>query len=111
MLYAKTDFVEENPKTTQALVNALYKALQWLSTATPEDVVAAVPEEYYLNDKALYQEAAKNSLATYSRTGMISEEGEKAAMELLSFDPEIASATVDLGATFDPAFVEAAAKE
>lgn len=109
VLYTKPEFIEENPKTTQALVNALHKALVWLSTATPEDVVATVPEEYYLNDQALYSEAVKNSLPTYSRTGVITGDGEKAAMELLSFDAEIANAEVDLSATFDPSFVEAAA--
>jgi NitT/TauT family transport system substrate-binding protein len=105
VLYTKTDFIEDNPNTTQALVDALYKSLEWLATATPEDVVAAVPEEFYLNDKALYLEAVRNSLPTYSRTGMVTEEGQKAAMELLSFDPEIATAEVDLAKTFDPTFV------
>ena len=108
VLYTTDSFVAENPETTQALVNALKKALDWLATATPEDVVATVPEEYYQNDKALYTEAVRNSLATYSRTGIITEAGEKAAMELLSFDPEVASAKVDLSATFDPTFIEAA---
>ena len=70
-----------------------------------------MPEEYYLNDKALYRKRRRTRSPTYSRTGMITEEGMKAAMELLSFDPEIASAKVDSGATFDPSFVEAAAKE
>jgi NitT/TauT family transport system substrate-binding protein len=110
VLYTRDDFIAENPKTTQALVNALYKALRWLETATPEDVVATVPEEYYQGNPAIYAEAVKNSLPTYSRTGLVTEEGEKAAMELLSFDPEIASAKVDLAATFDPTFVEAAGK-
>ncbi len=110
VLYTKREFVEANPNTTQALVNALYKAIKWLETATPEDVVATVPEDYYLNDKALYTEAAKNSLPTYSRTGMVSAEGKKAAMELLSFDEEIAKADIDVDKTFDPTFVENAAK-
>lgn len=110
VLYTTDAFIKDNPETTQALVNALKKSLDWLATATPEDVVATVPEEYWQGDKALYTEAVKNSLATYSRTGVITEEGEKAAMELLSFDPEIASAKVDLPATFDPTFIEAAGK-
>jgi NitT/TauT family transport system substrate-binding protein len=111
VLYTTDGFIEENPKTTQALVNALHKAIEWLATATPADVVATVPEEYYLNDQALYEEAVKNSLPTYSRTGLITEDGMKAAMELLSFDPEIANAKIDIAATFDPSFVEAAGKD
>lgn len=108
VLYTKQSFVEENPNTVQALVNGLYKALQWLDQASPADVVATVPEEYYLSDKDLYQSAVGNSLSTYSRTGMVTDEGKQAAMELLSFDEDIANADVDLDATFDPSFVEKA---
>lgn len=108
VLYTKRDFVEENPNTVQALVDALYKALTWLDQASPEDVVATVPQEYYLADKDLYQQAVAHSLATYSRTGMVTDEGKKAAMELLSFDADIANADVDLDTTFDPSFVDKA---
>ncbi len=108
VLYTTGDFIKNNPNTTQALVNALYKALQWLDQASPEDVVATVPKEYYLNDKDLYQAAVKNSLSTYSRTGMVTEEGKKAAMELLSFDEGVANADIDLDKTFDPTFVKKA---
>ena len=110
VLYTKGEFIENNPNTTQALVNALYKAVKWLETASVDDVVATVPEEYYLNDETLYREALKNSLPTYSRTGLVTEEGQKVAMELLSFDPDIAKADVDVSKTFDPKFVETASK-
>jgi sulfonate transport system substrate-binding protein len=110
VLYTTAKFAESNPNTTQALVNALYKALKWLETASPEDVVATVPEEYYLNDKALYTDAVKNSLPTYSRTGLVSDNGKAAAMELLSFDEEIANADIDMSKTFDPQFVDNASK-
>src|SRR5438105_6403884 len=53
VLYAKRDFVDRNPNTVQALVNAFYKTLKWLETATPAEIAAAVPEEYFLGDKAL----------------------------------------------------------
>src|SRR3546814_18407947 len=61
VLYLKGEFIAENPETTQALVNALYKALVWLKTAKPEDIVATVPESSYLGVKALYMQAANNS--------------------------------------------------
>lgn len=109
VLYTKQDFIEKNPKTVQALVNALYKALKWLETASPEDVANTVPAEYHLNDKALYLEAVKNSLPTYSRTGVVTASGQKAAMELLSYDKEMANAQVDVTKTFDGRFVKAAA--
>jgi NitT/TauT family transport system substrate-binding protein len=111
VLYSTPEFIEKNPETTQRLVNALYKALQWIAKASPEDIVGAVPEEYYLNDKGLYLDAVKNSVATYSRDGIVTPASMKAAQEVLSFDAEVSAAKVDLPKTFDGRFVEKAAKK
>ena len=59
VLYMKKAYIDANPNTAQALTNAFYKTLQWLKTATPEDIAATVPEEYLLGDKPLYLLAAK----------------------------------------------------
>ncbi|MEP9378953.1 ABC transporter substrate-binding protein [Aquabacter sp. CN5-332] len=106
VLYMKTDFVKENPITTQKLTNAFYKALKWLQTATPEDVAKVVPEEYLLGDKALYIAAVKASKPIYSITGVIPESGMKNALGMLvEFDPELKGAKIDLAKTFDGRFV------
>ncbi|MFG1180365.1 ABC transporter substrate-binding protein [Xanthobacter versatilis] len=110
VLYMKRDFVAANPVTTQKLVNAFYRTLMWLKTATPEDVAAVVPEEYLLGDRALYLSAVKNSLPIYSRTGVIPAQGMKNALAMLvEFDPELKAATIDLPKTFDDRFVAKAA--
>src|SRR5262249_55125640 len=77
VLYAKQDFIARNPNTMQALVNAFYKTLKWLEKATPEDITATVPEEYWLGDKALYVAAVKASKPAYSITGIIPGAGMK----------------------------------
>ena len=59
VLYLKRDFIEKNPNTVQALVNAFYKTLKWLDKATPEQIADNVPQEYWLGDKALYIAAVK----------------------------------------------------
>jgi NitT/TauT family transport system substrate-binding protein len=107
--YAKQDFIDKNPNTTQALVTALYKALKWLEKATPEDVAATVPETYYLGDKPLYLTAVKASQAMYSRNGVITPQGMKNAHDMLvQFDQELRDAKVDLAKTFDGRFVQKA---
>ena len=73
----KAEFIEKNPQTVQRIVNAFYKTLKWLETATPEDVAKAVPEEYYLGDKLLYTAAVKASSPMYSKTGIIPPAGMK----------------------------------
>jgi sulfonate transport system substrate-binding protein len=110
VLYLKQDFIEKNPNTVQALVNAFYKTLKWLEKATPEDIAATVPEDYYLGDRALYLAAVKANKPVYSLTGVIPAAGMRSAADmLLAFDPELKDAKIDLAATFDGRFVTKAA--
>jgi NitT/TauT family transport system substrate-binding protein len=110
VLYIKQDFIEKNPNTVQALVNAFHKTLKWLEQATPEQIAATVPEEYFLGDKALYLAAVKANKPVYSLTGLIPAAGIKSAADmLLAFDDELKSAKVDLAKTFDDRFVKKAA--
>lgn len=109
MLYARAEFAEKNPVTTQRLVNGLVKALQWLETATPDMVADLVPPEYHLGDKPLYLKAVKSSLESYSRTGIPSQKGMESMRDALKLlDPELASADVDLGKTFIDTFAKKA---
>ena len=54
VLYFRKDFIDQNPNTVQALVNAFYKTLRWIDKATPEQIADNVPPEYWLGDKPLY---------------------------------------------------------
>jgi NitT/TauT family transport system substrate-binding protein len=110
VLYLKRDFMTANPNTVQALVNAFYKGLKWLDKATPEEIAAAVPEQYWLGDKALYITAVKANLQVYSRDGIVSQDSQQRSLEFLKqFDKEIAAAKVDLAKTWDDRFVKKAA--
>jgi NitT/TauT family transport system substrate-binding protein len=110
VLYLKHDFAEKYPNTVQALVNAFYKTLKWMHAATPEQIAATVPEEYFLGDKELYLSALKANKAVYSITGVIPPEGMKSAADMLfAFDEELKGAKVELTKTFDDRFVKRAA--
>jgi NitT/TauT family transport system substrate-binding protein len=110
VLYAKQDFIARNPNTAQALVNAFYKTLKWLERATPEQITATVPEEYWLGDKALYTASVKANKPVYSVTGIIPAAGMQSASDMLvAFDDELKSAKIDLARTFDDRFVKKAA--
>jgi hypothetical protein len=110
VLYLKRDFMEKNPNTVQALVNAFYKTLLWLDKATPEQITDNVPPEYWLGDKALYVAAVKNNLQVYSRDGIVSAESRKRSLDFLKqFDKEIRGATIDPAKTWDERFVKKAA--
>jgi NitT/TauT family transport system substrate-binding protein len=110
VLYAKQDFIARNPNTVQALVNAFYKTLKWLERASPEQITATVPEEYWLGDKALYTAAVKANKPVYSVTGIIPAAGMQSASDMLvAFDDELKAAKIDLAKTFDGRFVTKAA--
>ena len=108
VLYTKDDFVKNNPNTAQALTNGLYKALRWLQTATPEEIANTVPASFIGNNRQIYLESVASSLQTYSPNGMFSDEGMQAALKLLSADPAIANAKIDLTKTIDDRFVKKA---
>lgn len=110
-LYLRQDFIEKNPNTTQAAVNALYKALRWIDKASPEQIADAVPEQFHLGDKALYIRAVKASKDAYSKTGIMQQEGMSAVANMLkSLDPELANLESGLvPKTFDARFATKAA--
>ncbi len=109
-VYTKKSFIDDNPVTTQRLVNAFMKSLKWLQTAKPEDIAETVPPEYHLGDRPLYLKAVQNSLESYSRNGIVPPEGMKSVMDMLKeLDPELRDAKVDLSSTFDDRFVKQAA--
>lgn len=110
-LYVKQETIEKNPQTVQAVVNGLYKALRWINKATPEQIAEAVPEQYHLGDKALYMRAVKASQAAYSETGIMAAAGMTSVYDTLkALDPELSGTKVEVGKTFNPAFVVKAAQ-
>ena len=110
VLYLRRDFMEQNPNTVQALVNAFYKTLKWIDKATPEQIADKVPQEYWLGDKALYMAAVKANLPVYSRDGIVSEGSQQRSIQFLQqFDKEIAAAKIDPSKTWNDRFVKKAA--
>ncbi len=109
-LYARADFIAKNPGVIQSAVKAMYKALRWLDSAPAEAVAAAVPEEYHLGDKGLYIKAFNANREAYSKTGVMSEAGMQSVADTITLlDPELKTAHLEIGKTFEPRFVQAAA--
>jgi NitT/TauT family transport system substrate-binding protein len=106
VLYAKQGFIAAHPNTIQALVNAFYKTLKWIATATTDEIIATVPTDYFLGDRDIYLKALRANLLVYSKNGLITRQGMRNALAMLSaFDPELKDASIDLDKTFDELFV------
>jgi NitT/TauT family transport system substrate-binding protein len=109
VLYTKQDFIAANPNTMQALVNAFYKTLKWIATATTDEIVNTVPDDYFLGDRAIYLKALRANLLVYSKTGVITRQGMNSALNMLAtFDPELKGAKIDMQKTFEDRFVRRA---
>ncbi len=106
-LYVKEEFIQQNPNTVQALVTAMVKALQWIKTHKVEEIVDAMPPEYYQGNRELYTRAVRATLESYSPDGRISPAGPPSVLTVLSFDPAVRQATINLADTYDMRFVEA----
>jgi NitT/TauT family transport system substrate-binding protein len=106
VLYTTEEFIEKNPNTTQALANAMVRALKWLQTATPDEVADTVPKEFLLGDRALYIDAWKNVKEAMSPDGLMDASGPRVAFEMLqTFNAEVARKKIDLERTYTNAFV------
>jgi NitT/TauT family transport system substrate-binding protein len=109
-LYARLDFIEQNPNTVQALTNAIVRALLWLQHSTTEDVLGVVPPEYLLGDPQLYAASFERLRSTYSKDGRIPKKGvDNAYKVLLAHNNAVRRAPVVwINQTYTNAFVEKA---
>jgi NitT/TauT family transport system substrate-binding protein len=100
--YVDARFAQRNPETVQAFVNAVVAALAWLNRASTEDIVAAVPPEYYASDRELYRDMIESNRERVSPDGRISLEAAELTYRNLSiFDDTLKRANIDLAKTFD----------
>ena len=110
-IYVPVDFPKKYPNTTQAIVNAMVRALRFIQHSTPDQIVAAVPADYY-TDKVQYKAALEKNIETYQHDGAIGMDAAQAVYrDLKTFDPQVQSATVDLAKTVDMTFQQKAAQK
>jgi len=111
-IYVPSDFAKKYPNTAQAVVNAMVRALRFIQQSTPDQIVAAVPPDYYA-DKALYKAALEKNLDGFKHDGAIGMDAAQAVYrDLKSFDPQIQAApNVDLAKTFNMTFQQKAAQK
>jgi NitT/TauT family transport system substrate-binding protein len=111
-IYAPIDWVKKNPNTTQAVVNAMVRAVVWLRSASVDDVIATVPKDYYGADLALYRGSLLKNKEGYSPDARFSMEGAQNVHKVLNqFVPEVQKAKIDLAQTFDNSFADRALKK
>lgn len=108
-VYTHADYIQKNPEVCQALVTGIIKALRWMQTATSEEILAAVPQEFWRANRAVYLASIEKNRAGFSRDGRFTAEGTKTLYDgLMTYDKDVQAAKLDLSKTYDTRFVERA---
>ncbi|MCC7006900.1 MAG: ABC transporter substrate-binding protein [Ottowia sp.] len=110
-LYAPEHFILAHPKTVQALTNAIVRALIWLRTATPNDIIETVPKEYLLGDPSLYLTAYARTREAFSFDGLINPAATKNMLRVLTTAQlQLNLTKTNLDQTYTNSFVQQALK-
>jgi NitT/TauT family transport system substrate-binding protein len=108
-LYAKIDFVKANPNATQAIANAIVHAMQWLHTASIDDIIKSLPPDYYKADEKLYRKSLEKNLSAFQWDGIVSNAAVKSVWDSISIlEPDFKAAKIDMDKTYDNALIERA---
>ncbi len=108
-LHAPQVFVLRYPGTCQALATGAVRALRWLQTAGPRDILRTVPEAYLMGDLGLYLAAFDRVRDSYSTDGLITfEAGRTALRALAALEPGMRAERIDLPRSYTNAFARLA---
>ena len=91
-LYTRADWIEKNPKMTQALTNAIVNTLKWIHSHTPEEIMAKMPDELVgAGQGALSRGAQEHACRCTRLTGKMDPKGAQAVLDVFSqSSPDVA---------------------
>jgi NitT/TauT family transport system substrate-binding protein len=73
-LFGRGEFLQKRADVALTLTRGVVRALQWLKTAGPSDILKMVPSHNWMGDRAMYLGALENVRNSYSLDGMFSTE-------------------------------------
>ncbi len=101
--------VKQHPQTCQSLVNAVVRALKWVRTAGPSDVLRTMVDSAVLPDRLVYLNAIDNMRESYSLDGWLSPEAQQSSLRMLVLlDPAMNTLSTSLPSTVRNDFVRLA---
>ena len=105
-IYTTAEFIQQNPRAIQGMVNAAVRALRYIREHSAEEVASAMPESFWAGDREQYIASLRANLTMYSPDGLMPEDGPPNVLKSLSLvDEKVATAKVDLKKTYDNTFV------
>jgi NitT/TauT family transport system substrate-binding protein len=73
-LFGRMDFLQRKKDVALALTTGVVRALNWLKTAGPTDILKTVPSHHWMGDRALYLGALDKVRESYSLDGVFGRE-------------------------------------
>lgn len=71
-----SEFIQKNPETTQRIVNAMAKSLNFINTHTPEECIDVVKDKYWAEmDKEILVKYMTENKEAFNPNGMTTKEG------------------------------------
>lgn len=103
------DFANRYPRTTQALVTAIVRALRFIHSHSASQIAAAVPSLYAQGDAENYVASLKNNLGMFSPDGIVPPAGAQTVLNVVKqVVPAIGGTSIDIALTYDNTFVRKA---
>ena len=110
-MYMDCNYVKQNPKTVQKVVNAFTKTLGWIHTHNAGEIAAKMPTDYNGGDPALYEKSIKDSSPMFTTDGRMPAGGPQTVLDVLGTFSDVVKAkkgSLDLKKTYTTKFVDAA---
>lgn len=108
-LYAQRKWVASHPDETRHLVRALTRALAFIASHNPSEIMAVLPKNFVGPNEPLYREALAASIPSFSRDGRMPDGAPQTVLSVLAaVDPSILPRHVDLARTYTNRFADEA---
>lgn len=81
-LFGKVEFLQRHTDLAQLLSLGVVRALKWLKTAGPTDILRTVPSHHWMGDRALYLGALEKLRESYSLDGLFGKDAVQTAWRM-----------------------------
>ena len=106
VLYARAEWIEQNPEAARRLARAIRRTLQWIQEHDAREIAEKMPAEFRGDDLETYVEAIEHTIPMFSPDGTMHDDGPGAVKEVLSLSlEEVRQADVDVQQTYTNEFV------
>lgn len=110
-LIVTQELIRTQPQACQALVFGVVRALKWLRTAGPSDLLGSMLDNPIFLDRAVYLNAIDNMRESYAIDGVMSTDAAQTALRLRNvLEPQAKALRRDLGITYVNEFAVQARK-